>query len=252
VPLYALERIAALCSHAELVQNPEDLETLASIGVSRRKLKLLGNGVDLTRFDPAAVEPGAGAAVRAEVGAGADDVVVGVVARLVWEKGYREVFDAATRLRTEAPSTRVVVVGGEEPDKGDAVGPAAKAKAAAGGVTFLGHREDMTALYSAFDVYVLASHREGFPRSAMEAAAMGLPLVVTDIRGCREVVDDDQNGLVVPVRDAAALAAAIARLAGDAALRRSFGEAGRAKALREFDDRRVIDITLSTYASLRG
>ena len=113
---------------------------------------------------------------------------------------------------------------------------------------FLGHRDDPERLYGAFDIYVLASHREGFPRSAMEAAASGLPIVATDIRGCREVVDHDRTGLLVPARDPTALEAAIDRLAGDAAARRRLGDAALAKARREFDQRRVVARTLEAYA----
>ena len=98
--VYSIERVAALCSHAELVQNPEDLETLARLGVPRAKLTLLGNGIDLTRFDPATVTADDAQQARAEMGAcGPDDVVVGLVGRLVREKGYLDVFEAARRLR---------------------------------------------------------------------------------------------------------------------------------------------------------
>jgi glycosyltransferase involved in cell wall biosynthesis len=114
----------------------------------------------------------------------------------------------------------------------------------------LGHRDDPERLYGALDIYVLASHREGFPRSAMEAAASGLPIVATDIRGCREVVDDERTGLLVPARNPAALEAAIDRLAGDAAARRRLGEAAAARAREEFDQRRVIARTLEAYAVL--
>jgi glycosyltransferase involved in cell wall biosynthesis len=102
------------------------------------------------------------------------------------------------------------------------------------------------------DLYVLASHREGFPRSAMEAAAMGLPIIATDIRGCRQVVDHGVNGLLVPVRDAARLAAAITSLVDDPDRRRRMGEASRRRAVTEFDDRRQVATTLETYERLLG
>jgi glycosyltransferase involved in cell wall biosynthesis len=126
------------------------------------------------------------------------------------------------------------------------------AAAEASGVRFLGHRGDPERLYAAFDIYVLASHREGFPRSAMEAAASALPIVATDIRGCREVVEDGRTGLLVPVRDAGALEAAIDRLAGDPTLRRRLGGAAAAKARDEFDQRQVIARTLDAYAPLKA
>lgn len=247
--VYGLERLASACSHAELVQNPEDLETLARIGVPRAKLRLLGNGVDLSRFAPAADEPSR-QAVRAELGAGPDDVVVGAVGRLVWEKGYRELFQAADLVRRRLPQARFVVVGPTDPDKADAVGDADLARADAAGVRFLGVRHDVERLYTGMDLYVLASHREGFPRSAMEAAATGLPVVATDIRGCREVVTPGVNGRLTPLGDVAALAAAIGELVSDGDLRRTMGEASSKKAMAEFDQQRVIDITLETYDRL--
>ncbi len=183
------------------------------------------------------------------MGAKPGDVVCGAVGRLVWEKGYRELFAAARALRERRPELKFVVVGETDHEKADAVSASDIAQAEAEcGVRFLGHRNDVDALYGAFDLYVLASHREGFPRSAMEAAAMGLPLVVTDIRGCRQVVDDDTTGLLVPRKDAAALTGALDALSGDEARRVAMARAARAKAIREFDQRRVIELTLDVYA----
>ncbi len=248
--VYALERMAAAFSHAELLQNPEDLPTLARLRVPRAKLRLLGNGVDLTRFDPQR-HLDARAQVRAELGVSDDEVIVGLVGRLVAEKGYREVFTAARQLREHHPAARVVVAGPADPDKADAITTEELDRAARdAGVLLLGMREDVERLYAAFDCYVLASWREGFPRSAMEAAAMGLPLVLTDIRGCRQVVEDGVNGRLVPVRDPAALAAAIGALVDHPAARREMGAASRAKALAEFDDRRQVELTLETYRQL--
>ena len=251
--VYSLERLAAAFSQAELLQNPEDLPTLRRLKVPAAKLHLLGNGVDLARFDPA-VHADARARVRAELGiADGEVVVVGLVGRLVAEKGYREVFAAGERLRQDHPQVRFLVAGPADPDKADAITPAELDRAAeVAGVRFLGMQAEVERLYPAFDLYVLASYREGFPRSAMEAAAMGLPLVLTDIRGCRQVVDPGRNGLLVPARDAAALAGAIGRLIADPELRTSMGRASREKALTEFDDRRQVQITLGVYRSLLG
>ena len=251
--VYGIERIAAFCSHAELIQNPEDLETLAGVGVPRRKLHQLGNGIDLTRFSTGRVTSAQREALRREMGAGPDDVVCGAVGRLVWEKGYREVFAAATALRAHRPELKVVIVGETDHDKADAVTQADIDTATRdNGVHFLGHRDDVEDLYAAFDLFVLASHREGFPRAAMEAAAMGLPIVATDIRGCRQVVDDGLTGMLVPRADATALTAAIDTLAADPARRAEMSRAAADKARREFDQQRQIDITLGVYRELLG
>ena len=93
------------------------------------------------------------------------------------------------------------------------------------GVVLLGHRDDVDRLLGGFDLFVLATHREGQPRAAMEAAASGLPIVATDVRGCRQVVDDGTTGLLVPVADAAALRTAISALAASPERRRAMGAA---------------------------
>jgi len=251
VVVYGLERVAATCSDAELLQNPEDLPTLRRLRVPTERLTVLGNGIDLQRFDPRTVSAEDRAAARAELGAvHDDDVVVGLVGRLVREKGYPEVFEAAARLRTRAPHVRVAVIGPEEPDKSDSITPSERATATQAGVRLLGSRDDVVRLYAAMDVHVLASHREGFPRSPMEASAMGVPVVATDVRGCRQAVDDGRTGLLVPPRDPSALAAAIERLASDPEERRRFGAAARAKAERDFDQQCCVTITLDTYERL--
>jgi len=243
--VYGLERLASTCSHAELLQNPEDLPVLRRLGVPHAKLSVLGNGIDLRRFDPASVAPDTRTRLRTEMGATESTVVVGFVGRLVWEKGYAEVFEAGRSL--VGADCRFVVVGPDEPDKGGAVDAKSKAEAEANGVVFLGPRDDMVDLYAAFDVYGLASHREGYPRSAMEASAMGLPVVASNIRGCRQVVADGESGRLFAAGDAADLTQKLAPLVQDVELRRRLGDAARARALELFDDRRVIETTLRTY-----
>ncbi len=248
--VYALEAVVARFSDAELFQNPEDLELTRRWRITRRRrARLLGNGVDLARFDPDRVGPSERAAARAELGAAPDDVVVGTVGRLVAEKGYPELFEAARSL---GPGVVLAVVGPDDPEKSDRLPAALIEAAAADGVRFLGMRDDVDRLYSAFDVFVLPSHREGFPRVAMEAAAMGLPVVATDIRGCRQVVDDGVTGMLVPVDDPVALARALRAVAADGDLRARMGAAGRAKARAEFDERDVVRTVLDTYRDVAG
>lgn len=247
--VYGLERAASACSDAELVQNEEDVAQLARLGVPGRKLHLLGNGVDLTRFRPRGPEVAARA--RRSLGVGDDRVVAGMVGRLVWEKGLRELFAAAATLRRRCPHLVVVVVGAPDRDKADRVGPDDLAAAEAlGNVVFAGHRDDVEDLYPAFDVCVLPSYREGFPRSVMEAAACGVPAVACDVRGSRQAVDDGATGLLVPPRNAAALADAIEAVASDPGRRRAMAAAALAKAAADFDDRRQVALTLDVYRRL--
>lgn len=251
--VYTAERVAATCSHIELVQNPEDVDTLRALKVPERKLRLLGNGVDLARFaatpeDRAAIR----AEVRAELGIAPDAVVVGAIGRMVREKGYLELFEAWPEVAAAAPGAELVVVGPYQPDKADGIEPSDVERATAAGVRFLGMRDDVERLYHAFDLYVLLSYREGYPRSAMEAAAAGLPIVATAIRGCRQVVDDGTTGTLVPRADAAAAAAAIRELVLDGARRAQMSVAAADRAREMFDQDHQIEVTLQAYRDLLG
>ena len=246
-----LERITLLFSHHNFSQNPEDIPVAIAERISAPdRLEQIGNGISMRRFDPARVSADDRRRVRAELGFGDGELVVGMVARLVAEKGYEEAFRAARLVKDRVPEARFVFVGGFE-DKPDAIAPDALARHGIADVAqFLGHRRDVEQLYAAMDVFMLPSHREGFPRAVMEAAAMGLPCIATDVRGCRQCVEHEVNGLLVPARDPAALAAALERLLRSPAERARMGAAGRQKALREFDETRNIAAILEAYRRL--
>lgn len=243
--VYSLERLASTCSDAELVQNPEDLVTLRRVlREPASKLTLLGNGIDLSRFADWPDRDEVRAKVRAELGVDESNVVVGAVGRLVLEKGYVELFEAWERVSTQHPDAVLVVVGPSDDDKSDAMPADVMARARASGVRFLGMRDDVDELYLGMDLYVLASYREGFPRSAMEAAAAGLPIIATDIRGCRQVVDDGVTGRLVPVRSADGLERALEELLSDPDRRAGMSVAAADRARVEFDQQRQIDTSL--------
>jgi glycosyltransferase involved in cell wall biosynthesis len=247
VAVYAVEAFAARCSDVELIQNPEDLTLMRRLHLTRNA-RLLGNGVDLARFDPSRFTADERRRARAEVGARDDTVVVGAVGRLVAEKGYPELFDAFAML--DPSRYLLVVAGGQDAAKADALPPSRLDDARRRGVVFVGHRDDVERVYAALDLFVLPSHREGFPRAAMEAQAMGVPVVATNIRGCRQVVDDGRTGVLVPPRDRRALADAIARLGDERARRAAMSAAARARARSEFDERRVVERVLRAYADV--
>jgi glycosyltransferase involved in cell wall biosynthesis/ribosomal protein S18 acetylase RimI-like enzyme len=246
----AMEGLAARCSDLELYQSEEDLRWAGRLRlVPGGRAKLLGNGTDLDRFDPSKVGAGRVAGLRGELGLPADALVVGAVGRLVAEKGYRELFAAARMVRQRQPNVRFLVVGAPDLDKADAI-TGAELEQASADVCFAGWRDDVRDLLAVMDVFVLASWREGMPRSAIEAAALGRPLVLTDIRGCREVARHEREGLLVPPRDPEALAAAVLRLAGDPDLRRRLGEAARERACERFSERRVAERVAGHYRAL--
>lgn len=247
-----LERLQMLPAHVVLVINPEDMETCRRDRIcDTRKLRYLGSGIDLERFHPTHRMPDRVAAIRRSLGISDDHTVVGMVARVVREKGYLEFFEAARTILRTHPRTTFIAVGPYEPWKGDAIGEQEIHAFGLGkALLMLGQRDDVADLYAAMDVLVLPSHREGFPYAPMEAAAMGLPVVATDVRGCRQTVIDGETGRLVPVRDPAALADAIASLLADPALRARMGRQARALAEERFDQRAVFDKVASAYAAL--
>ena len=228
-----------------ILQNNDDMAAFAKAGLARPELTrlVMGSGVDLARFTPRVPSAQASPDVQ--------PTRVVLAARLLWDKGIAEYAEAARQLKAKGLPIRFLLAGA--PDPGN---PAAIAQAtldgwqAEGLIELLGQVSDMAALFAAVDMVVLPSYREGLPKSLIEAAACALPLVTTDVPGCREVVTHEVDGLLVPVKDAKALASAIERLHLDPAWARELGLAARARALREFDEKIVISKTLAVYREL--
>jgi glycosyltransferase involved in cell wall biosynthesis len=232
--VYAVEALAAQFSDAELFQNHED-HRLMSRFLCGRAAEVVGNGIDLERFK---FDPVGRNRVRRELGVDEQQLVVGAVGRRVAEKGMLEYSEVASQLGDRATFWWV---GPQDFGKSDALSEDLS------GVTFLGERTDMAAVYSAMDVFVLASHREGFPRSAMEAAACARPLILTDIRGSREVGRAGTEALFVPVRDPVSLANALIDLFDEPDRRVDLGRAACSRARQAFDQRQVAERSFQTY-----
>lgn len=248
----ATEKIAARCSHSILSQNSEDIQTAIREKISPpEKIQYLGNGIDVQRFDQASLDEGLLEATRHELGLSRENQVVGFVGRLVREKGILELFTAAQEILRHKPATKFLIVGPIDDGKADALTPAvAREYGIENACIFTGLRNDMPELYALMDVFVLPSHREGFPRSPMEASALGVPCVVTDIRGCREAVEHGRNGLLFPLGDSQAMAKAILTVLDDAQLAAQLGTAGRNLALEKFDEQQVFQKVKAEYVRL--
>lgn len=247
-----VEKLAARFADVILSQNTEDIETARREGICPpEKIKPLGNGIDLDRFDPSRISPADRSRIRRSLGFSDEHLVVGYVGRLVEEKGLLELFEAIARLSESLPKVRLLAVGLFDDEKPDALSPRDVERFGIQDVSvFTGHREDMPDLYSIMDVLALPSYREGFPRAPMEASAMGVSTVVTDIRGCRETVEHGRNGLLVRPGDAGALAEALDRLLKNEELRRAASSHGLLRARALFDERRVFQTVAQEYARL--
>ncbi len=245
-----IEWLAARCSDLELYQGADDMVRARRLRIAgRRKAAFLGNGTDLVAFAPGRLGQAEVVRLHDELGIREGELVVGMVGRLVAEKGYREFFAAAGGVRAERRDVRFVAVGERDLAKADAISED-EIERARDDVIFTGWRDDAADMLALFDVFVLPSWREGVPRSAVEAAALGIPLVLSDIPGCRQVARHGIEGFLVPVRRADLLAQEIARLVSDADLRRRMGAAARARAVARLDERQVIATILDRYRRL--
>ena len=246
----ALERIASLGCDYVFSQSREDRDTyLASHVIAPDKLEVIGNGIDLAKYSPRPTDPATRAAVRSALGLAAGDILFLSAGRLIVEKGFVELFEAAIAAARIDPRIRLAVAGPSD-ERVDALEPASLDAARAQGILLLGQRSDMRDLYCASDVVVLASWHEGMPRVLMEGAAMGKPLLATDVRGCREVVEPPKHGLRVPMRDAKALADAMVRLAADAAWRSQLGRENASEARERYAIERAVERVDAAYDRL--
>jgi len=223
-----------------IVQNASDRAFLIDNGVAPMKATVLiqGSGVDLARFKPAP-EP-------------AGEPVVILPSRLIWEKGIQEFVDAAKRLRGEGVAARFALIGNTHPSNPRAVPEETlRGWADAGIVEWWGRREDMPEVMAQSHIVCLPSkYGEGVPKVLLEAAAAGRAIVATDTPGCREVIDDGAEGLLVPPGDSVALAAALRRLIEQPDERKAMGAAGRARATKDLDIEQVVARTLEIYGEL--
>ena len=237
-----LERWSGWLADYLFTQSSEDAKTAIIERIALpAKVTAIGNGVCVDAFVPDPVNRGN---VRAALGLPADAFVIGVVARLVREKGLVEFLEAAVALGSRFPHVHFLLVGERLPsDHNTSIERELRDARELLGARLIapGYRADVAGLLGAMDLFCLPSYREGMPRSIIEAMTMELPVVATNIRGAREEVIPGKTGLLVPTRDATALTRALEALVSDPETSRQMGRAGRRRALNLYDERRVIE-----------
>ena len=217
-------------------ENNDDLRAQVQVGAVRADNAVLvrGAGVDTRRYHPRDEPSGV--------------PVVTLAARMLRDKGVEEFVAAAGALRDAGVAARFWLVGAVDPRNPASISEAALREWNAEGVVeWLGHCDDMVGVLACTHIACLPSYREGLPKSLLEALACGLPVVTTDVPGCRELVEEGVNGLLVPPRDSVRLAEALRLLIEDASLRRQLGARGRLRAVTEFSDEVVTQATLGIY-----
>lgn len=253
---FAIEKICAQLTDLILTQSYEDFLLSQQCLCPPDKVLHLNNGVDSQRFSRQQLEPEHQQALRQALQIPPQaGPVIGTIGRLTRQKGFDYLIDAAAQLLSEFPQLQVLIIGGELHTDPDPFQAELIQKTIDLGirshVTFTGFRQDIPQLLGLLDVFCLPTYfGEGLPRSILEAMAMGLPVVTTDIRGCREAVVPDANGWIVPPRDSQALADALQKLLASPQLRQRFGAASRRRVEAEFDERYVFQRIADSYESL--
>ena len=222
-----------------LVQNADDADALSALGLRSDRIVLIaGSGVDVERLVPAPEPAGA--------------ITVAFAGRLINSKGVRTLMDAHRLLRARAPDVHLMIAGAPDSANPDSVTPdEIMAWSREPRVTWLGHVDDIVGFWTRAHIAVLASRGgEGVPKSLLEAAACGRPLIATDVPGCRDIVVDGVTGLLVMRDDPAELAAAICRLAATPDLRARLGAAARQRVVERFSSAAVGRATVELYARL--
>ena len=221
-----------------IVQNPDDRDSLVRMGLPASRMRLIkGSGVDPGTFSRASPAPGT--------------PIVTLVSRMLWDKGVGEFVEAARTLRSRGVAARMVLVGAPDEGNPNTVPESRLIEWVRQGVVeWWGHRDDVADVWRQSTLATLPSYREGLPRALLEAACSSLPMVAADAPGCREIVRHEETGLLVPVRDAPALAGAIECLLSDSDLRARLGRRARDVVMREFSDDIVNGQILSLYEEL--
>lgn len=240
-----IERLLARLTDILLSQSSEDISTAKRLRIlSRSGLPVyIGNGIDIDRFMRSSYS-GKREKTRSGLGISDDTAMIITVGRINKEKGYYELIEA---LRDQKADEWVAVfVGADDGEKLNIQNLVSKYDLK-DKVFFLGRRDDIPELLNASDIFVLPTHREGVPRSVIEAQAMGLPAIVTNIRGCREIVIHEETGIIVPPKQVYPLTNAIDRLIKDKFLRCNMGLAGRKRTSECFSEMVVFERIMKVY-----
>ncbi|NJN66453.1 MAG: glycosyltransferase family 4 protein [Chloroflexaceae bacterium] len=224
-----------------IFHNPDDREVFTTRHLLRESqaVWVMGSGVDTEVFAPASELPG--------------EPVVLLASRMLWDKGIGELVEAARLLKKRGVPGKFVLAGVPDPDNPASI-PETHLRSwnEEGVVEWIGFHNDMPSLLAQSHIVCLPSYREGASRALIEAASCGRPIVTTDVPGCRDLVRDGWNGLLVPVKDAVALADVLQTLLTNGEMRREMGQHGRELALARFDKAIIIRDTFAVYQSLLG
>lgn len=253
--LWLSEKASCLLAHQVLCVSHSIREVAISENLCpASKVKVLlggsGNGVDaMQRFNPRRIDHIQSQATRQYYGIPKDALVIGFIGRVVRDKGITELVEAWKILRAEFDNIHLLIVGPFEPKDPIPESTVATLKNDER-IHLIGENWDTPLLYSVMQILVLPTYREGFPNVLLEASAMELPIVATQIPGCIDAVEAGVTGELVPVQDAIALSNQIRKYLSSAELRRRHGQAGREKVLQDFRQEAIWEAIYQEYKKL--
>lgn len=220
-----------------IVQNSTDYDLMQPILPKKNLALIPGAGVDLNEY-PYTPEP-------------EPPIKIMMVARLLWDKGVEEFVKAAHCIRKRYPNVEFCIAGDIDPQNPQSLSEDDVLRLKKDGVVqFLGRKTNIAELYQTSHIAVLPSYREGMPKSLLEAAATGRPIVTTDVPGCRDIVDNGVHGFTVPAQAWRPLAESLKKLIGDKSLRIRLGKAAHKKALEVFSSPKIVNQTFAVYKDL--
>lgn len=254
---FTVEKLCTPFTDLTLTQSYEDFLTAQKTDLfPPNKVRYLGNGIDIERFDRNRLDPTNQIQLRKSLRIpDAAGLIIGTVGRLTRKKGSGYLIESAAKLLLQFPNLHILVIGGQlssdpEPFQVELV-EQIRTLGIEDHVTLTGYREDIPELLGLLDIFTLPTFtHEGLPRCILEAMSMGLPVVATDIRGCREAVVHGKTGLIVPPQNSVNLLEALGTLLSDSDLRQVYGKAGRQRVEAEYDERLVFQRLAECYQQL--
>ena len=247
-----IEKIAAKCSTRIFVIGKHIIKRAIKEKIGKIELfKYLGRDIDTDRFDPDKFSESFIIQKKKELGISSDKKIIGIVARLVVEKGYLNLFEAFRVIVKKHPNILLLVIGQHEPEKRDAISlDVVKKYEIEKNVVFLGERIDIEELYFLMDIFVLPTHREGLGAAILEASSMQKPVIVGDIGGCPETIDNGITGILVPVKNTEKLIEAIDSILDNPQIGKEMGRRGREKIVKEFRKEIIFERLEKNYKEL--
>lgn len=250
--LKTMERITCACATKVIPEGEGVKQTLIREQITKKPLQKIHNGningIDLEYFSRTPEILATAQELRAQIGG---DFIFVFVGRIVRDKGMIELVDAFERLNQEHPSSRLLLVGSPEPELDPLPEPTSKKLESNPNIYQAGWQTDVRPWLVASDAFAFGSYREGFPNVVLQAGAMGLPSVVTDINGCNEIIIEGENGYIVPKQDSEALYQGMKKLYEDRAKTKEISEVAREMIANRYKQEDVWQATLEMYQSLK-